>query len=96
MDWNKVKTRVVFRNDTLEEVARFPFVINDPNHGLPNWVFGLDDEGKLIPDAPTYCYLETDDAGTWGFTGGMGVDWTGNANSLREAIDQVDKWLMGE
>lgn len=96
MDWNLVKTLVVFDNDTNKEVARFPFIKDDPNHGLPDWVFGLHTDARDRNATPTYLYLETDDEGTWGWTPAMGPApcWTGKADSFEEAITKLDEWLM--
>ncbi len=94
MDWKLVKTYVIFNMETKEEVARVPFLIDDGDHGLPGWYFGLKEDGSYGP--AIYDALETDDAGTWGWTPGMGPApcWTAKADSFAEAVKLNEEWLM--
>ena len=93
MDWNLVKTLVIFNMNTNEEVARVPFIKDDPDHGLPDWFFGLKPDGTY--EDIKYDALETDDAGTWGWTPSIGPApcWTGQADSFIDAIKLCDEWL---
>lgn len=94
MDWNLVKTLVIFNVNTNEEVARVPFIKDDPNQGLPGWFFGERPDGTYDSEFK-YDNLETDDNGTWGWTPAIGPApcWTGKADSFEEAIKLCDEWL---
>lgn len=96
MDWNLVKTLVIFNYKTNEEVARVPFIKDDPNHGLPDWFFGKLPDGSFTKENPPYDNLETDDNGTWGWTPACGPApcWTGKADSFSEAIKLCDEWFQ--
>lgn len=93
MDWNLVKTLVIFDYKTNKEVARVPFNREDPDQGLPGWFFGEKPDGTF--EDVSHDNLETDDNGTWGWTPAVGPApcWTGKAASFDEAIKLCDEWF---